>query len=147
MHPMLRNSPKLGHPHLEGQVRGSRHMDSGTDGGMWISWEFKDVTYCLQNIMKWGNGRANTYWEAHLKPGHIPADQYAGTLTERDIITNQLSAARSNRSFDRSTSHDDGQWKGHLQPTHLCSTEMALRLPVPPPPRPYLRHLPVPMST
>jgi stromal membrane-associated protein len=22
----------------------------------------------------WGNERANRYWEAHLKPGHIPPD-------------------------------------------------------------------------
>ena len=28
-----------------------------------------------QNIQKWGNRLANLYWEAHLKPGHIPPDQ------------------------------------------------------------------------
>lgn len=29
-----------------------------------------------QSIQKWGNHRANLYWEAHLKAGHIPPDQY-----------------------------------------------------------------------
>ncbi|KZT58551.1 ArfGap-domain-containing protein [Calocera cornea HHB12733] len=28
----------------------------------------------MQSIQKWGNMRANLYWEAHLKPGHIPPD-------------------------------------------------------------------------
>lgn len=30
----------------------------------------------LQNIQKWGNKRANLYWEKHLKVGHVPPDQY-----------------------------------------------------------------------
>lgn len=30
----------------------------------------------VQSIQKWGNKRANIYWEAHLKAGHIPPDQY-----------------------------------------------------------------------
>ncbi|KZT68835.1 ArfGap-domain-containing protein [Daedalea quercina L-15889] len=28
----------------------------------------------MASIQKWGNRLANLYWEAHLKPGHIPAD-------------------------------------------------------------------------
>jgi hypothetical protein len=28
-----------------------------------------------QNVKKWGNRRANLYWERHLKAGHIPPDQ------------------------------------------------------------------------
>ncbi|KAI6142073.1 hypothetical protein BKA82DRAFT_1002829 [Pisolithus tinctorius] len=28
----------------------------------------------MQSIEKWGNRRANLYWEAHLKSGHIPPD-------------------------------------------------------------------------
>ncbi|KAL0950505.1 hypothetical protein HGRIS_007314 [Hohenbuehelia grisea] len=28
----------------------------------------------MESIQKWGNRRANLYWEAHLKAGHIPAD-------------------------------------------------------------------------
>lgn len=28
-----------------------------------------------KSIQKWGNKRANLYWEAHLKPGHIPPEQ------------------------------------------------------------------------
>jgi hypothetical protein len=29
----------------------------------------------IQNIQKWGNRRANLYWEKHLKAGHVPPDQ------------------------------------------------------------------------
>lgn len=28
----------------------------------------------LQSIMKWGNARANRYWESKLAPGHVPSD-------------------------------------------------------------------------
>jgi stromal membrane-associated protein len=28
-----------------------------------------------QNIKKWGNRRANLYWERHLKAGHVPPEQ------------------------------------------------------------------------
>ncbi|TDL22285.1 ArfGap-domain-containing protein [Rickenella mellea] len=28
----------------------------------------------IESIQNWGNHRANLYWEAHLKPGHIPPD-------------------------------------------------------------------------
>ncbi|KAF7978976.1 hypothetical protein HWV62_44227 [Athelia sp. TMB] len=28
----------------------------------------------MQSIEKWGNKRANMYWEAHLKSGHVPPD-------------------------------------------------------------------------
>ncbi|SJL08580.1 uncharacterized protein ARMOST_11946 [Armillaria ostoyae] len=28
----------------------------------------------MESIQKWGNHRANLYWEAHLKVGHIPPD-------------------------------------------------------------------------
>ncbi|TGZ79635.1 ArfGap-domain-containing protein [Ascodesmis nigricans] len=28
----------------------------------------------LQSMVKWGNGRANKYWEANLAPGHVPSE-------------------------------------------------------------------------
>ncbi|KAF1962648.1 ArfGap-domain-containing protein [Byssothecium circinans] len=28
----------------------------------------------LQNVLKWGNARANKYWEAKLAPGHMPSE-------------------------------------------------------------------------
>ncbi|KAH8080612.1 Arf GTPase activating protein, partial [Filobasidium floriforme] len=28
----------------------------------------------MDSMKKWGNKRANLYWEAHLKPGHHPPD-------------------------------------------------------------------------
>jgi hypothetical protein len=29
----------------------------------------------IEHMQRWGNRRANLYWEAHLKPGHMPPDQ------------------------------------------------------------------------
>jgi len=31
--------------------------------------------FSRQSIQLWGNKRANLYWEAHLKSGHIPPEQ------------------------------------------------------------------------
>ncbi|KAL8675122.1 MAG: hypothetical protein Q9168_000493 [Polycauliona sp. 1 TL-2023] len=28
----------------------------------------------LQSVLRWGNGRANKYWESKLAPGHVPSD-------------------------------------------------------------------------
>ena len=28
----------------------------------------------LASVVKWGNLRANAYWEAKLAPGHVPSD-------------------------------------------------------------------------
>lgn len=28
----------------------------------------------LQSVLKWGNSRANKYWEAKLQPGHVPSE-------------------------------------------------------------------------
>ncbi|MCJ1482624.1 hypothetical protein MMC06_002790 [Schaereria dolodes] len=28
----------------------------------------------LQSVLRWGNGRANKYWEAKLAPGHVPSE-------------------------------------------------------------------------
>ncbi|BGP25186.1 arf GTPase activating protein [Rhodotorula toruloides] len=28
----------------------------------------------VANVQRWGNKRANVYWEKHLKPGHVPPD-------------------------------------------------------------------------
>lgn len=28
----------------------------------------------LASMVKWGNTRANKYWEANLAPGHVPAE-------------------------------------------------------------------------
>lgn len=29
----------------------------------------------VATVQRWGNRRANAYWEAHLRPGHMPPDQ------------------------------------------------------------------------
>jgi stromal membrane-associated protein len=28
----------------------------------------------LQSVLKWGNARANKYWESKLAPGHVPSE-------------------------------------------------------------------------
>src|SRR5436189_3090158 len=28
----------------------------------------------LQSVLRWGNSRANKYWEAKLAPGHVPSE-------------------------------------------------------------------------
>ncbi|GAB1215218.1 hypothetical protein ATERTT37_004404 [Aspergillus terreus] len=28
----------------------------------------------LQSVLRWGNARANKYWEAKLAPGHVPSE-------------------------------------------------------------------------
>lgn len=30
----------------------------------------------LASMVKWGNARANKYWEANLAPGHVPAEAF-----------------------------------------------------------------------
>lgn len=29
----------------------------------------------VENMIRWGNARANKYWEAKLIPGHIPSER------------------------------------------------------------------------
>lgn len=57
-------------------------LDVWTPEQMRVSLGFINVSYCTrlmpscasQSVQQWGNVRANLYWEAHLKAGHIPAD-------------------------------------------------------------------------
>jgi stromal membrane-associated protein len=41
-----------------------------------------------QSIQKWGNKRANLYWEAHLKPGHVPPEQYVSLAYPSTLSSN-----------------------------------------------------------
>ena len=47
-------------------------------------------------MQRWGNARANAYWEAHLKPGHQPPEQQAHTtltwLVALSLLIADLSA-------------------------------------------------------
>lgn len=41
----------------------------------------------LQSVLRWGNARANKYWEAKLAAGHVPSDgwvQYVAKRLTRD---------------------------------------------------------------
>ena len=79
MYPMLRYPSRDGHTHQQGQVRRFGRLDSRANGCAFICLllRFDLIVYLVsQSIQKWGNKRANLYWEAHLKPGHIPPEQY-----------------------------------------------------------------------
>jgi hypothetical protein len=62
-----------------------------------------------QSIQKWGNRLANLYWEAHLKPGHVPPEQCAFRRLTLSTLDADRTPAKWNHSFAPSTSHDDGR--------------------------------------
>ena len=37
----------------------------------------------LQSVLRWGNSRANKYWEAKLAAGHVPSDAYVYTFKRK----------------------------------------------------------------
>ena len=41
----------------------------------------------MESILKWGNKRANLYWEAHLKPGHVPPDHRVESFIRSKVCT------------------------------------------------------------
>jgi stromal membrane-associated protein len=48
-----------------------------------------------QSIQKWGNRRANLYWEAHLKSGHVPPDQCVSCSARLPMLTPSYSKMES----------------------------------------------------
>lgn len=58
-------------------------------------WTDVDVALYQQSIQKWGNKRANLYWEAHLKAGHVPPEQYVqATVKPRSIDVQSADSKR-----------------------------------------------------
>jgi hypothetical protein len=49
-------------------------VDSRADGSK-LTVVFNDIADTVQSVQRWGNRRANLYWEKHLKAGHVPPDQ------------------------------------------------------------------------
>ena len=43
------------------------------------SWKTEQV----RTMQRWGNKRANMYWEAKLAPGHVPSDAYVTSRYEK----------------------------------------------------------------
>lgn len=62
----------------------------------------------IHHMQRWGNHRANLYWEAHLKPGHMPPDQsvplHRASLPPPPADPDPPLAARSRASSAASTS-------------------------------------------
>jgi hypothetical protein len=52
-------------------------VDARTDGGELQVPPSGKAKLTFQTIQKWGNRRANLYWEKHLKAGHVPPEQSA----------------------------------------------------------------------
>jgi stromal membrane-associated protein len=44
----------------------------------------------MASVQKWGNRRANAYWEAHLKAGHVPPEHKI-----ESFIRSKVSRART----------------------------------------------------
>jgi stromal membrane-associated protein len=62
----------------------------------------------MQSIQKWGNKRVNLYWEAHLKPGHQPPDQFVFSVSA-GMQTNMTSFYSKLDSFIRSK-YESRRW-------------------------------------
>ncbi len=73
-----------------------------------LSGTFRQLTYTVQSIQKWGNKRANLYWEAHLKPGHQPPDQCVFSVSA-GMQTNITSFYSKLDSFIRSK-YESRRW-------------------------------------
>ena len=72
-----------------------------------------------QSIQLWGNTRANLYWEAHLKPGHMPPEQSVDLIQYAVTHNNFRPLAKWSLSYAPNTNLGDGHWKGRRQQTLL----------------------------
>ena len=69
------------------------------------------IILCQQSIQKWGNHYANLYWEAHLKPGHVPPEQCVFSFSDKirlELFTIYFIIVKWNPSSVQSTSREDG---------------------------------------
>jgi len=67
---MKRTDERQGQPNQDGRWQSTRAkiLQSAT----------RNIVVLLtrvQSVQRWGNRRANLYWERHLKAGHVPAEQ------------------------------------------------------------------------
>lgn len=88
----------------------------------------------VQSIQKWGNRRANVYWEAHLKAGHAPPDQCVRITTRTDHeLTIVFFTAKLTLSSAPNMNPADGPWRDHhpktlrFSTTHLRQPQNPLR--------------------
>lgn len=44
----------------------------------------------MASVQKWGNRRANLYWEAHLKPGHSPPEHKVESFIRSKVRLSHL---------------------------------------------------------
>ncbi|KAL9057686.1 MAG: hypothetical protein Q9162_002160 [Coniocarpon cinnabarinum] len=60
----------------------------------------------LASILKWGNTRANKYWEAKLAPGHVPAESWPLNVVQEKAklersASNRTSSAPASRPLEQ----------------------------------------------
>lgn len=138
MHPLLRHPPQHGHAHQQSEVYRPRYLDARADAGRPpfppSLHACKLIIVVWQSIEKWGNRRANLYWEAHLKSGHIPPDQYVpSSLPPSPIMTLIRAPAKWTPSSAPNTRRVAGRSTARPHPTRPCSIHLS-----PPPLTPRL---------
>ncbi|KAG8864272.1 hypothetical protein FRB96_006093 [Tulasnella sp. 330] len=74
----------------------------------------------LQSVQKWGNRRANLYWEAHLKSGHVPPDHKVDSFI-RSKYDGRRWAMEGPPPEDPSTLEDTADTEQDLPPQEVIS--------------------------
>lgn len=76
---MLGHSSIDGHAYLKGSVDRYERWEGSNSSSIPSSVKSIDLDVWqpeqMDSITRWGNRRANTFWEYHLKKGHVPPDQ------------------------------------------------------------------------
>ena len=89
--------------------------------------------FSRQSIQLWGNKRANLYWEAHLKSGHIPPEQWVNQPRLSSKFSKRHSSSKI-ESFIRSK-YESRRWaKEGPPPPDPSVLEGGLPADAPPPP-------------
>ncbi|KAJ9111839.1 hypothetical protein QFC20_002426 [Naganishia adeliensis] len=87
-------------------------------------WELTSV----EHVRKWGNRRANIYWEAHLKAGHIPPDHKIESFI-RSKYESRRWAMRSPLPEDPSVLENHTQAVPGNRPAAAAPTSASTQLP------------------
>lgn len=62
----------------------------------------------LQSVLRWGNSRANKYWEAKLAAGHVPSDGWVQYHAKR-FVGDTKGMFRKIENFIR-TKYESKRW-------------------------------------
>ncbi|KAI0683329.1 hypothetical protein BC835DRAFT_1515779 [Cytidiella melzeri] len=93
----------------------------------------------MNSIQKWGNQRANLYWEAHLKAGHIPPDHKMDSF-----IRSKYESRRW--AMEGPPPSDPSVLDGGVAPPIEASTHASASAPIAPPPSSRPTHAQTPST-